>query len=274
MARFAIGDIQGCFREFQLLLERMAFEPGRDTLYLVGDLVNRGPDSVSVLRWAKAHDESVRIVLGNHDLSLLALSAGIGKARGGDTMGSVLEVDDAPLLLDWLREQPLLLNLGDALIAHAGIWPGWCLEQACSLADEVHQQLMSADWRHGLGQMYGNQPARWDDNLDGWARWRFVVNALTRMRFVATNGELQLKYKGELGDAPAGLYPWFDWPQRQSLPRVICGHWSALGLRQREDVVALDTGCVWGGALTAIDLDRDLLFQVPAQCEYQEIATI
>ncbi|WP_432721944.1 symmetrical bis(5'-nucleosyl)-tetraphosphatase [Jeongeupia wiesaeckerbachi] len=271
MARFAIGDIQGCFDELQLLLERMGFEPGRDTLYLVGDLVNRGPDSAAVLRWAKRHDDAVRVVLGNHDLSLLALSAGIGKARPGDTMAAVLEADDASALLDWLRLQPLVLPLEDTLIVHAGIWPGWTQQQAIELASEVQLQLAGRNWRDGLTQMYGNQPACWDETLDGWARWRFVVNALTRMRFVDAAGALQLKFKGELADAPAELYPWFDWPQRVPTSRIVCGHWSALGLRVRDQLIALDTGCIWGGALTGVDLDSGRLYQVPARREYQSL---
>ncbi|MBM3117710.1 symmetrical bis(5'-nucleosyl)-tetraphosphatase [Jeongeupia naejangsanensis] len=271
MARFAVGDIQGCFDELQLLVERMGFEPGRDTLYLVGDLVNRGPDSAAVLRWAKRHDESVRVVLGNHDLSLLALSAGVGKARQGDTMAAVLEAGDSPALLDWLRLQPLLLPLEDVLIVHAGIWPGWTQQQAIALAGEVQVQLAAQNWREGLAQMYGNQPASWDETLDGWPRWRFVVNALTRMRFVDAAGALQLKFKGELTDAPAGLYPWFDWPERISTSRIVCGHWSALGLRVRDQLIALDTGCIWGGALTGIDLDCGRLYQVPARREYQSL---
>ncbi|GHD69618.1 symmetrical bis(5'-nucleosyl)-tetraphosphatase [Jeongeupia chitinilytica] len=273
MARFAVGDVQGCLAELLLLLDRMGFVAGRDTLYLVGDLVNRGPDSAGVLRWARKHDNAVRIVLGNHDLSLLALSAGIGKARQGDTMASVLEAKDASDLIEWLRLQPLLLTLDDALIVHAGLWPGWEATQAADLAAEVQQQLGRPDWRSGLAEMYGNQPASWDDTLDGWARWRFVVNAMTRMRFVDQSGALQLKFKGELNDAPAGLYAWFDWPQRVASPRIVCGHWSALGLRVRKDLVALDTGCIWGGALTGIDLDSGRLFQVAARQAYQSLLT-
>ncbi|AOY01546.1 symmetrical bis(5'-nucleosyl)-tetraphosphatase [Jeongeupia sp. USM3] len=273
MARFAIGDVQGCFNELQLLLDRMGFEAGRDTLYLVGDLVNRGPESAAVLRWAKTHDSAVRVVLGNHDLSLLAMSAGIGRAKQGDTFADVLGAADAPGLLDWLRQQPLLIALDDALIVHAGIWPGWNVAQALALADEVQQQLRLPDWQRGLAEMYGNQPTRWDDALQGWSRWRFVVNALTRMRFVDDAGALQLKYKGELADAPAGLHPWFDWPGREPMPRVVCGHWSALGLRLRPELAALDTGCVWGGALTGIDLDGGALFQVAAQREYQQVGS-
>ncbi|WP_035061785.1 symmetrical bis(5'-nucleosyl)-tetraphosphatase [Andreprevotia chitinilytica] len=272
MARYAIGDIQGCYTELQLLLDRMQFDPQRDTLYLVGDLVNRGPDSLAVLRWVMRQGAAVQTVLGNHDLHLLAIAAGVSKAKLGDTMATVLQAPDLPEIVDWLRRQPLMLTLSDAIVVHAGIWPGWDARLAQSLADEVGSVLAGNQWRSFLAAMYGNQPLQWSDALQGDDRLRFVVNAATRMRFVDTAGALQLKYKGELDRAPAGLCPWFEWPQRVATPRVICGHWSALGLRVSETLWALDTGCIWGGALTGVDLDSGRLFQVPAQQVYQELA--
>ncbi|SMC15867.1 Bis(5'nucleosyl)-tetraphosphatase, ApaH [Andreprevotia lacus DSM 23236] len=272
MARYAIGDLQGCFVEFEQLLQRMEFDPLQDTLYLVGDLVNRGPASLPVLRWVMAQRHAVRMVLGNHDLHLLAVAAGLGKTKAGDTIDDVLQAPDCDAIIDFLRQQPLMISLGRTAIVHAGIWPGWSAAQAQALADEVSVALCGPGWRDFLAAMYGNQPALWQDDLQGVERLRFVVNAMTRMRFVNTDGSLQLKYKGELEKAPAELYPWFDWPQRKQDARVVCGHWSALGLRQNGSLCALDTGCIWGGALTGIDLDSGRLYQVPAHRAYQALA--
>ena len=272
MARYAIGDIQGCYVELMHLLDRMAFDPQRDTLYLVGDLVNRGPASLEVLRWVTQHPACVYTVLGNHDLHLLAAAAGLSKLKPGDTLQTVLDAPELPTFVDYLRRQPLMLTLPDALVVHAGLWPGWSAQQAQHLADEVSAVLAGPDWQQFLRAMYGNQPTQWRDDLSGADRWRFVVNAMTRMRFVDADGALQLKYKGELDRAPAGLLPWFEWPQRVTVPRVVCGHWSALGLRHNASLYALDTGCVWGGALTGVDLDAGTLFQVPAQQIYQALA--
>jgi bis(5'-nucleosyl)-tetraphosphatase (symmetrical) len=271
MARYAIGDIQGCYAEFVALLNSMAFNPANDQLFLVGDLVNRGPLSLDTLRWA-AQNDCVMTVLGNHDLHLLALYAGVSQLKPGDTVNDILTAPDVEPLMDWLRHQPLLIDLGDTLIAHAGVCPSWSLETAKAASAEVEAVLRGDDWKAFLSIMYGNQPARWDmcQTLD--ERLRFTVNAFTRMRFVTDDGSLQLKYKGEREQAPAGISPWFDATFRQLLPRrIVCGHWSALGLMLKSQVWALDTGCVWGGALTGVDLDSGQVFQAAARSEYQAL---
>ncbi|WP_148714566.1 symmetrical bis(5'-nucleosyl)-tetraphosphatase [Chitinolyticbacter meiyuanensis] len=270
MARYAIGDIQGCWDELQALLFAIDFDPARDVVYPVGDLVNRGPGSLQVLRWAREQGDAVQVVLGNHDLHLLACFAGHGTLKGGDTIGDVLAAPDAEALADWLRRQPLLRVLDDTVIVHAGVWPRWSLKQAVAACAEVEAALAVPDWQAAFVEMYGNKPAHWKQAESRIERCRFTINACTRMRFVDEEGALQLKFKGEVADAPKGLTPWFDAP-RKALPRVVCGHWSALGLMMRDEVWALDTGCIWGGLLTAVDLDTSRIIQVPAQKAYQAL---
>lgn len=264
MARYVIGDIQGCFAELQALLEKIGYCAESDRLFLVGDLVNRGPASLEVLRWAYRERHHVSTVLGNHDLHLLACSTGAAKSKRGDTLDAVLLADDAPVLLNWLRSQPLLIVLEDALIVHAGILPAWDESTAIRLADEVGAALSGDDYSWFLSHMYGNQPSSWHAGLVSLDRMRLAVNVFTRMRMVESDGALDFKFKGELVKAPAGLLPWFKHPARRHTRRVICGHWSALGLFQASNMLALDTGCVWGGKLTAVRLDDGAIFQVPA----------
>ncbi|WP_255990230.1 symmetrical bis(5'-nucleosyl)-tetraphosphatase [Chitinolyticbacter albus] len=270
MARYAIGDIQGCWDELQVLLQHIAFDAARDSLYLVGDLVNRGPGSLQVLRWAREHAGAVYPVLGNHDLHLLACYAGNGTLKAGDTLADVLTAPDVDELLDWLRRLPLLRVIDEAVIVHAGIWPGWSLKQAMAACAEVELGLADDDWRNAFGEMYGNKPAHWKQADSASERRRFTINACTRMRFVDEGCALQLKFKGEIAQAPKDLQPWFAVP-RKAMPKVICGHWSALGLMLRDDVWAIDTGCVWGGQLTAVDLDDGRVLQVPAVRVYQAL---
>jgi bis(5'-nucleosyl)-tetraphosphatase (symmetrical) len=271
MSRYAIGDIQGCYTELMSLLNSMAFNPQNDQIYLVGDLVNRGPLSLDTLRWA-SQSKGVSAVLGNHDLHLLAVYAGFSQVKLGDTIQDILDAPDADILISWLRQQPLLIDLDDVLLVHAGVSPSWSLEDAKHAASEVEAVLRGDDWEAFLSTMYGNQPARWDAEMKLEDRLRFTVNCLTRMRFVTADGSLQLKYKGEQDHAPAGICPWFEAKDRLPLSRrVVCGHWSALGLMLKEQVWALDTGCVWGGALTGIDLDSGQLYQEAARCEYQAL---
>ena len=266
MSTYAVGDLQGCLQELLSLLEQVGFDHGQDRLYLVGDLVNRGPESLAVLRWVYAHQASVRVVLGNHDLHLLAVQAGLARSKGRDTLQEILQADDVANLLDWLRAQPLVRCDGDFLFVHAGLLPDWTAEQALALSGEVQQQLLGSTYRDFLAAMYGNRPSRWDEGLQGFDRLRLIVNACTRMRLLDEEGGLDLEYKGELRDAPAGLVAWFDAPGRRSRDvTVVCGHWSALGLLIRPDVIALDTGCVWGGSLTAIMLDDGQVAQVPSR---------
>ncbi|GGP21483.1 symmetrical bis(5'-nucleosyl)-tetraphosphatase [Silvimonas iriomotensis] len=272
MARYVIGDIQGCFEELTLLLDKLEFDASRDRLWLVGDLVNRGPQSLEVLRWIMGQGSAVQTVLGNHDLHLLAVAAGIAKRKAGDTLDAILDHPQCAAFCEWLRYQPLMLDLGDALLVHAGVWPGWNKEKALEAAAAVEATLRGEQWRAFLEDMYGSQPAHWSDAKNKTERLRFTVNACTRMRFVDKDLNLQLKYKGELDQAPAGLQPWFAAQGRKRTPRVLCGHWSALGLRMNDEVWATDTGCIWGGQLTAVNLDTAAVIQQPALRSYQEVA--
>lgn len=266
MASYAVGDLQGCNRELQLLLKRIGFRPGEDRLVLLGDLVNRGPESLAVLRWAYAHREQVEVVLGNHDLHLIAVHAGCERVKSRDTFADVLAAQDAPQLIAWLRTQPLARVLDERfLCVHAGVLPVWSVEEALRLSQEVSSVLASPDYKAFLPHLYGNQPDTWDAGLQGWPRLRLVVNAMTRMRVLDKDGRLELGFKGELADAPAGLQAWFDAPHRRPGHwRVLFGHWSALGLLLRDDVVSLDTGCAWGRSLSALRLDDGAVFQVPS----------
>ncbi|HEY9100771.1 symmetrical bis(5'-nucleosyl)-tetraphosphatase [Chitinimonas sp.] len=266
MSTYAVGDLQGCLQELLLLLQLVDFDPQQDRLYLVGDLVNRGPESLEVLRWVHAHRHAVRVVLGNHDLHLLAVHAGLAKNKGRDTLSAILAAPDAAMLMDWLRRQPLVQQLGKYVFVHAGLLPQWTVSQALGLSVEVQQALSGPQAQAFLAAMYGNQPLRWDEGLQGYDRLRLIVNACTRMRLLAADGSLEMEFKGELKDAPADCVAWFDAPGRLSLDAtVVCGHWSALGLLVRPDVIALDTGCVWGGRLSGIRLEDGQVFQVPSR---------
>ncbi|SFN51990.1 Bis(5'nucleosyl)-tetraphosphatase, ApaH [Formivibrio citricus] len=272
MARYVVGDVQGCFDELMLLLERMDYVPTKDRLFIVGDLVNRGPSSLEVLRWAMSECDHVSVVLGNHDLHLLACSVGAARCKKEDTLDKVLAAPDAGALLDWLRRQPLLLSEPEGLIVHAGILPAWDEETAQGLAQEVSATLAGSTYAHFLMHMYGNKPNAWTPGLGPMERMRLAVNAFTRMRLVDDAGALDLKFKGELDQAPPGRRAWFEFPRRAIVGRrIICGHWSALGLVLRDDLWALDTGCVWGGMLTGVRLEDGARFQVPALRQYQSV---
>lgn len=269
MATYAIGDIQGCYASFQHLLQEVGFSSSRDTLWLVGDLINRGPDSLAVLRWAKAHESSLRIVLGNHDLHTLAVAEGFVELHRSDTVQAIFEAPDRAELLDWLRGRDMAYGEDDYLMVHAGLLPQWESAQALELAHEVEAVLRGPNYREFFAQMYGNQPDHWDAGLQGMDRLRLVTNALTRLRVCTADGVMNFKFKGEVPDIPAGMMPWFDVPGRKSSDKtLVFGHWSALGLVVRDDVIALDTGCLWGGQLSALRLEDRRLYQVPcAQTE-------
>lgn len=261
MPTYAIGDIQGCDQEFGQLLERIAFDPRTDKLWLTGDLVNRGPRSLDVLRRVRDLGDAVTMVLGNHDLHLLAAAHDRSALRRDDTLDAVLTAPDRDALLDWLRHQPLLhteATLGWTMV-HAGLAPQWDLATATACARELEAALRDgASARQLFAAMYGNRPDRWSDDLAGTDRLRFITNCFTRLRFCHTDGRLDLKYKGTLDDAPADLVPWFRIPQRCSAEsRILFGHWSALGYYAGENVLGIDTGCVWGGRLCAVRLDVD-----------------
>src|SRR5512135_155725 len=263
MAIYAVGDIQGCYNEFQQLLEQIRFNPAQDQLWLVGDLVNRGPGSLQVLRFVKALGDSAITVLGNHDLHLLAVAEGAAELHRSDTLDEVLNAPDRDELLAWLRRQHLVHADGDYVMVHAGLLPQWSVKQAVSLAREVENVLRGDDYAAFFKHMYGNTPHEWDDNLEGYKRLRVITNAFTRMRICTPQGAMEFKFKGEVEHIPAGYLPWFDVPKRKSRDAtVIFGHWSALGLKSTPNVIALDTGCLWGGPMSAIRLEDRQLFQV------------
>lgn len=263
MATYAVGDIQGCYHAFQALLKRINFNPKFDQLWLVGDLINRGSGSLEVLRWCYQHQESLKVVLGNHDLHALVVANGLVRAHRGDTFEALFKADDCDLLLNWLRHQPLIVHQDNYLMVHAGLLPQWTVEQSLSYATEVETALQGADYLDFLASMYGNEPNRWNESLKGSDRLRVITNAMTRLRVCSAEGDMQFTFKGELQDVPEGFMPWFDVPTRASRDvAIIFGHWSALGLQQRENIYALDTGCLWGGQLSAMNLQTKEISQV------------
>ncbi|MBB1093759.1 symmetrical bis(5'-nucleosyl)-tetraphosphatase [Rhodopseudomonas palustris] len=260
MATYAIGDVQGCYDELRALLDRLEFDPEHDVLWCVGDLVNRGPNSLAVLRFFKALGEQAQVVLGNHDLHLLALAAGNDHHREKDGLHDVLTAPDRDELLNWLRHRPLLFTdvRKQFTLVHAGLAPQWDLAQAHSCANEVEQVLRDPDnYQAFLCALYGNEPQQWHDDLQGMDRLRFIVNCLTRLRYCTANGKLLLKEKGPLGSQSSQALPWFRVPQRGTQhDRIIFGHWSTLGYLAENNVWALDSGCLWGGQLTAVRVRR------------------
>jgi len=258
MTLYAVGDVQGCARALDALLETIAFDPSEDHLWFVGDLVNRGPESRRVLRTLMDLDDRVTAVLGNHDLHLLATAAGVRRSSGTDTFQDVLDASDAAELIDWLRARPLLHRDRERrlLLVHAGIPPGWRVKEARRQAAEVETLLRGPNWQKALGDMYGESPDLWSPGLTNGDRRRFTINALTRMRYCAADGRLDFTHSGPPGSQPAGLVPWFDAPGRRGRKwHIVFGHWSALGVIRRPDLTALDSGCVWGRELTAVRLD-------------------
>lgn len=263
MASYAIGDIQGCYHAFQALLERINFDQKSDRLWLVGDLINRGSGSLEVLRWCYTHQDSLTVVLGNHDLHALVVAEGIVAAHKGDTLDALLAAHDSDELLNWLRHQRLIYQEGNHLMVHAGLLPQWTAEQALGYAAEVERVLHGENYLDFLKHMYGNLPDHWRDDLTGFDRLRVITNAATRLRICSATGQMEFKFKGELEDIPVGFMPWFDVPKRATQDtQVIFGHWSALGLQQRENIYALDTGCLWGGKLTAMNIETKAVVQV------------
>ncbi|MGE4240589.1 symmetrical bis(5'-nucleosyl)-tetraphosphatase [Ramlibacter sp.] len=266
MATYLIGDVQGCDAPLARLLSRVDFSPSRDTLHLLGDLVNRGPDSAGVLRRLMGYGASAVCLLGNHDLSLLAVAHGYRAPHRNDTLDALLDAPDRDAMLDWLRHRPMAAEAGRWLLLHGGALPQWDRAKTLALAAEVEAVLRGPHLRDFLSTMYGNEPARWDDSLTGAARLRVIVNALTRLRFCAADGTMELKASGGRDAAPPGFMPWFDVPGRRTegVP-IAFGHWSQLGYLRRPDLLSLDTGCVWGGCLSAVCLESGELVQV--ECE-------
>ncbi|OGI37410.1 MAG: bis(5'-nucleosyl)-tetraphosphatase (symmetrical) [Candidatus Muproteobacteria bacterium RBG_16_64_10] len=257
MAVWAIGDIQGCYQPLDRLLKQIRFDTSRDTLWFTGDLVNRGPDSLRVLRFVRGLGDRAITVLGNHDLHLLAVDAG-QPARRRDTFDEVLRAPDRRALVDWLRQQPLLHHdhgLGYTMV-HAGLLPGWTLDDAARLAAEAEAVLKDARLNDFVAHMYGNLPDRWSEQLHGHDRTRVIINAFTRLRYCDLDGGMDLHQKGAPGSQPADLLPWFAVPKRRNRDlRVVFGHWSTLGRYSDHGVIGLDSGCVWGVELTAVRLD-------------------
>jgi bis(5'-nucleosyl)-tetraphosphatase (symmetrical) len=255
MALYLIGDVQGCDAALGRLLEKIDFSASRDMLYVLGDLVNRGPASSEVLRRLMGYADSAKCLLGNHDLSLLAVAHGRRAPHRNDTMDKVLLAKDRGELLEWLRWQRMAIRAHGLLMVHGGVLPQWDVTQTLILAAEVEAALRGPGLVDFLSEMYGNEPAQWDDSLKGAGRLRVIVNALTRLRFCTPEGVMDLHSSGGLGDAPPGYLPWFDVPGRKTAGATIAfGHWSTLGFMQRPDIISLDTGCVWGGALSALRL--------------------
>lgn len=261
MAVYAIGDIQGCLNELKQLLDKLAFDPEEDQIWLAGDLVNRGPLSVDTLRFVKALPaQSVRVVLGNHDMHLLARAAGVSQYQHRmDTIEDVLQADDHDELIDWLRSQPLFYH--DETLAfsmvHAGLPPQWTVSETIERAREVESVLQSDNWRDFLAVMYGNEPDKWSPELAGYDRLRFILNCLTRLRYCTADGRLALKFKGSPADTSTEQMPWFEVPGRRSEgEHIVFGHWSQLGTGQYGNVLSLDSGAVWGEKLTAVRIDK------------------
>lgn len=258
MAIYAIGDIQGCAVPLEELLDDLAFDPAKDKLWFTGDLVNRGPDSLETLRMVRGFGDSAITVLGNHDLHLLSVAASIKPSRPGDTLKKILQAPDGDELLHWLRHLPLC-HVDEELhtiMVHAGIYPGWGVGKLLRCAAELETILQSNDYTEFLREMYGRLPKKWSSELSGMPRLRFIANAFTRMRFVDMSRQLDFDHKGPPGSQPPRLMPWYQHPKMKCDDwRIVCGHWSALGFIRQGNIIALDSGCVWGGALTAVRLD-------------------
>lgn len=253
---YLLGDLQGCCNPLERLLQTIDFSPSRDQLFVLGDLVNRGPDSLGVLRRLRALGGAATCLLGNHDLHLLAVAHGVRKPHRSDTLDEILHAPDRDDWLNWLRCQRLAVHEHGWLMVHAGVVPQWDAAKTVALAGEVEAMLSGPDMGEFLTHMYGKEPERWDDSLQGVARWRCVVNSLTRLRFCTADGTMEFMAKEGAGSAPEGFMPWFDVPGRLTAGTPMAfGHWSTLGLINRDDLLCLDTGCVWGGQLTAVRVD-------------------
>jgi bis(5'-nucleosyl)-tetraphosphatase (symmetrical) len=253
---YAVGDVQGCGPSLKALLKKL---PTKSNLIFLGDLVNRGPDSLGALRKLKSLQESGRAecILGNHDLHLLAIDAGLRKTKALDTVDAILKAPDRKELIDWIRKRPMALSNGKVLTVHAGVLPQWDLQQTLECAQEVEKALRSKSYKEFLANMYGNTPNKWSNSLKGYERLRLITNTLTRMRFCKSNGQMEFESKEGLENGPKGYIPWFKAPKRKTADALIYfGHWSTLGLLRHNNVIGLDTGCVWGGKLTALEISN------------------
>ncbi len=269
MSIYAIGDIQGCYDEFRHLLDRINFEPAKDCIWLVGDLIDRGPKSLETLRFVKGLRSAAITVLGNHDLHLLAIHAGVRDPNFGSSLSHVLNAPDRDELIHWLRHRGVVHHdsaLGFTMI-HAGLLPQWDFNQVRSLAEELETTLRRDDYQQFLRHMYGDLPDRWSDQLHGWDRLRVITNTFTRLRYCYADGRMDMTYTGPPGTQPKGLIPWYLMPDRKNDDmQVVCGHWATLGYRREQGLIALDSGCVWGGQLTAVELDAENQGVLTIQC--------
>jgi bis(5'-nucleosyl)-tetraphosphatase (symmetrical) len=277
MAVYVIGDLQGCYDDLQRLLEHIHFDKTVDSLWFTGDLVNRGPQSLHCLRFVRDLGKHAITVLGNHDLSLLATAAGFRRPHRKDTLDGILNAPDRDELLDWLRHQPLLYDNphnhpeNAYVLIHAGLPPQWTIDDARQYAREVETVLRSGGYLQLLQQMYGDLPDRWSDSLTGYDRWRFIINCLTRLRYCTLDGRLDMKAKLAPEVYGGQLLPWFRMPERRSRDtRIIFGHWSTLGLLQENNIISIDTGCIWGGKLTAVRIDTETPEFCSVACEAKQ----
>jgi bis(5'-nucleosyl)-tetraphosphatase (symmetrical) len=263
MATYAIGDIQGCLQPLHQILDLISFNSQRDRLWLVGDLVNRGPESLETLRFIRDLGDSAVTVLGNHDLHLLIVAAGFGRIHKSDTLEDILAAPDREELLAWLRSRKLFHVDNEYAMVHAGLLPQWSIERAAQLAGEAEQALQGPQHPEFARHMYGNDPDHWDDGLEGWDRLRVIINAMTRLRICTSDGNMDFRHKGDPADIPGGYMPWFDVPGRKSADAaIVCGHWSALGVRVSPSLLAIDGGCLWGQQLCAVRLEDRRVFQI------------
>lgn len=275
MATYAIGDLQGCFSELELLLEKIKFDPQLDKVWFVGDLVNRGPQSLETIQFVRSLGNSARCVLGNHDIHLIACFCGVQTCKPKSSLNQILQHKDAEEIINWLRVQPLLHvdTKIDWVMVHAGFLPQWDLATAQDCARQVELQLRADNYAQFLQHAYGNQPCQWQENLNDRDRWRVILNAFTRLRLCDEQGRMDFDYKGPLGEQPENLHAWFDIPRKSENTNIIFGHWSALGLKNYKNLLSLDTGCLWGNQLTAARIDSDPVDIVQIDCSAKQKVT-
>ena len=271
MATYAIGDIQGCFKQLKSLLKKIDFNADKDRLWFAGDIINRGPDSLKTIRFIKSLEDNAITVLGNHDLHLLAIAHGHKKQNKKDTIKDILKASDSEQLLEWLIRRPLMhyQEKHNVCMVHAGIHPAWSREQALTCASEVESVLRGPKAHEFFRHMYGNKPDKWSDNLSGWDRLRFITNCFTRMRYIKDNARLCLQEKGAPGKQPAGIHPWFTFKGKSNDMNIIFGHWSTLKDPKLEHLYPIDTGCLWGGKLTALKVNKKMSKTYRLPCSRQ-----
>ena len=260
MAVYAIGDVQGCFTELEQLLKKIRFNSNSDQLWFVGDLVNRGPQSLETVQFVQSLGNAVKCVLGNHDIHLIACYSGAQTCKPSSSLNQILEHSDADEIIHWFRTIPLLHHDSslDWTMVHAGMLPQWDLSLAQNCAKEVEKKLQAKGYQEFIANVYGEIPNQWDDNLQGADRWRVIINAFTRLRLCDLDGNMDFAFKGPLGEQDEHLLAWFDVPRQSENLNIVFGHWSALGLKQTHNLLGLDTGCLWGSFLTAARLDCDI----------------